>query len=1174
MSKCSLDATPAKYGFATEADIVRLDRIVQAYKNAVGDNKSLHGLMENLAINGIAKVKADAKTANISAGFLESSRAELNRITGKNVSKEDFVLAILATTRGNRIDPIMTFGTAEPLTGAGRLPDRIHEIAKDIQDLNPLGLAEEWKGVFTGEGTLNFNYALMQAKYGDLVNSGRFKSNIMNGVKHGDVLDRVFLESIHTTWKDLEKHLAPNENKKYKALTTEEISKMVDKSLSENDMIDTSDAINKEILTSMTTGWYRQLNTYLVKAQELGLDIEWNKNYVMPNIHSKADIVFKSVVEKMQGHINSLREGETVDPNITKKMIDQSIEAMAVKFMKYGDHQKTLGDDFFKLNGQKQNLDKLILTRYKYIVKAMFDSELIPAIKDEAGQIDVIGINLPSITRKFTQRSFYFKDADNYFAYLMENNTRFKSAYSEGGEAQGSILANILKHDTENISKDFSILQLFGSNPALTFRKYSTDQLDSPVSRELFTRFVQNQQGGLSLKNYIFPANMNAIKDVPYETQKSFMNMIKNPILDTTDFNKAFGDAFYEATWTGKALNASDFERGWLGAVSQFPKEVISPMLFLTNAVLDTLQRSFKLAEVMANGVALVEGTGNTWHMFAASFRYLGGNIAKADMAERFKPIIAKAMNIEQEDITQENFVEVVQLLGAMKEYGMVYDMQNAIARSENTTNATLRRIQKFNKSRLVSALGGVPMEHVTFFQKMATNLRLHQIVKGTIDLKQKMNPVMETHLQTFRLDRNMVSVLDDIFDNALSTKKLGIMDLEALQQGVNRTITEAEFKEKLGSKYENLELKAKALQDLEEGIDLELKPYYEQQRINYNAKARAEEGIVFNTLEEFMLNLPDKLKNNQQKLRDIKTTKYINRKAFAFGQFVNNISDEVSYIFKDSGSMSQYMKSASPKDKIATATLLHLKRFFASSLEIEARQLERWQKTYGTGLLGAKKIASRYMQYGIVLTAGGALLNTFNGLFNNEHEGIVAGYDIITDDTLTVTEKWARGMGELSQCFMLGLPVGSHMRAVLDTVSRDQSLPETMANILLAPFASTFYRGIETGISWSSGELRGLTAGTLSGDMTYAQEQRHDESLKEKRLKGLNFLIRQIPAFNLPVMKVMLNYGGEPLYREYAQMAQDGEKYQEVVDDLKEMTPLEQYANTTRNYRGKPLVE
>ena len=109
MSKCSLDATPAKYGFATEADIVRLDRIVQAYKNAVGDNKSLHGLMENLAINGIAKVKADAKTANISAGFLESSRAELNRITGKNVSKEDFVLAILATTRGNRIDPIMTF---------------------------------------------------------------------------------------------------------------------------------------------------------------------------------------------------------------------------------------------------------------------------------------------------------------------------------------------------------------------------------------------------------------------------------------------------------------------------------------------------------------------------------------------------------------------------------------------------------------------------------------------------------------------------------------------------------------------------------------------------------------------------------------------------------------------------------------------------------------------------------------------------------------------------------------------------------------------------------------------------------------------------------------------------------------------------------------------------------
>jgi hypothetical protein len=592
-------------------------------------------------------------------------------------------------------------------------------------------------------------------------------------------------------------------------------------------------------------------------------------------------------------------------------------------------------------------------------------------------------------------------------------------------------------------------------------------------------------------------------------------------------------------------------------------------MLFLTNAVLDTLQRSYKLGEVMTNSMALLEGGKNSWHMFAMSFRYMAGGIARQDMATRFKPVISKALKIEEKDITQENFVEVVQLLGAMKEYGMVYDMQNAIARSENTTNAKLRRIQKFNKSPLVSALGGIPMEHVTFFQKMATNLRLHQIVKGTIDLKQKMNPVMETHLQAFRLDRNMVSVLDDIFDNALSTSKLGIMDLEKLQQGTTRTITEAEFKERLGSKYDNPELKAKALQDLQEGIDLELKPYYEQQRINYNAKAKAEEGIVFNTLEEFMLNLPDKLKANQQKLRDIKTTKYINRKAFAFGQFVNNISDEVSYIFKDSGSMAQYMKSASPKDKIATATVLHLKRFFASSLELEARQIERVRKTYGGGMAGASMIALRYAQYGIVLSAGGALLNTFNGLFNNEREGFLAGYDIMTDDTLTDHEKWARGMGELTQSLMLGLPVGSHMRAILDTVSRDQSLVESMANILFAPLASTVVRGSESTLSWLWGEWDGATA-----DMTYAQQKRHDKALAEKRLKEVNLAIRQIPAFNLPLMKVMLNYGAEPLIREYAQMAQDGEKYQEVVDDLKEMTPLEQYANTTRNYRGKPLVE
>jgi hypothetical protein len=537
-------------------------------------------------------------------------------------------------------------------------------------------------------------------------------------------------------------------------------------------------------------------------------------------------------------------------------------------------------------------------------------------------------------------------------------------------------------------------------------------------------------------------------------------------------------------------------------------------------------------------------------------------------MATRFKPVIAKALKIEEKDITQENFVEVVQLLGAMKEYGMVYDMQNAIARSENTTNATLRRIQKFNKSPLVSALGGIPMEHVTFFQKMATNLRLHQIVKDTIDLKQKMNPIMETHLQTFRLDRNMVSVLDDIFDNALSTKKLGIMDLEKLQQGTSRTITEAEFRERLGSKYENPELKAKALQDLQEGIDLELKPYYEQQRINYNAKAKAEEGIVFNTLEEFMLNLPDKLKANQQKLRDIKTTKYINQKAFAFGQFVNNISDEVSYIFKDSGSMSQHMKSASPKDKIVTATLLHLKRFLTNSLEVEARQIERIQKTYGKGILGASKIASKYAQYSVVLTAGGALLNMINGLFNNEHEGFLAIGDTMQDDSLSDEEKLARVMGELTQSWMLGLPVGTHLRAVMDTVSRDNSLVESMAGILFAPFASTFTSFVTTTQSLVDSSLKDTK------DMTYAQEKRHNENKKEKLLRELNLGLRLVPAFNLPLLKVMMNYGGEPLYREYAQMAQDGEKYQEVVDDLKEMTPLEQYANTARNYRGKPIVE
>lgn len=74
MSKCVENANPSEQGVATEAERQRLDKVIEAYKEAIGDNIATHRLLETLAIDAVAKLKLKEynETAQLAGGNFEA----------------------------------------------------------------------------------------------------------------------------------------------------------------------------------------------------------------------------------------------------------------------------------------------------------------------------------------------------------------------------------------------------------------------------------------------------------------------------------------------------------------------------------------------------------------------------------------------------------------------------------------------------------------------------------------------------------------------------------------------------------------------------------------------------------------------------------------------------------------------------------------------------------------------------------------------------------------------------------------------------------------------------------------------------------------------------------------------------------------------------------------------
>ena len=1167
MTKCVEGTNPASYGFASEQDILKLDRLLDMYKKAMGDDYAKHAMFRAMAIDAVAKVEMDAKTTNIAIANTNASMIEAEKILGKKQDVVDHWLTIIGSTRSNLALSFINNNMTEPLTGMKRFPKEFRENAKKLQAYNPLNIAKGWEKQLKQEGSLARANLNLKVKYNDIMQSGRFGFQVLlSDAKHGDIIDRAYLEAIHSTWDAVKGEIKLQKNGKYKVVESETLRGLVEDSLKKNANFDLSNEMAREILVKLTSGYFKQLNTYLTNFQSLGVRIEWNDNYVMPNYHDKNVLVFQKITQFANDAIEkAIKEGKPLSPEFTAKAIEDGIEDVAKMLMRYGDDMKVLGKEFIEKYGNTSKYEKYRLDRYKNIARAMYQSELQPQIKDELGQAGEIGLQLSSINRRLAQRKYYFKDAQNYFDYLYENNPRFDSAYKKGN-AQGVLVAEMLEGDISTISKDLTMVQLFGTNPALTLRKMSPDDLGGAKNnnRAMLLDLISHTERGVSLKQMLFPQDFNQILDIDAEVQNTFLNILKNPLVDATDFKKRFANQYYGTGGESKALNAYEFEKGYLGLITQLPKELLSPILFLSNVVHDTFQTAFNIAQIRTGVQGVAEGIGYTGNMFTTAFRFISGGIAQQDISTRVKPLIAQALNVKIEDITSENMADTLEMLGAMRDLGSIFDLHSSIAKKDKTQNRVLYNLRKINASKFIASLGGIPLNWQTFMKTGLTSIHTHKILKRLIDPSAKMSPVLEVHMQSYGLERPDMAMIDDLFGNALSSKQLGVMDLDALQIGVGKDMTEARLENAITARYGD---KAKTkIGEVKQVIDKMLEPYYEQKRINYNAQMKAEGKVGYKTLGEFMNNLPSDLKANKQKMRDKISQQYIDKKAKAFTYFVENLKDESSYILNDSGALNQMMKSSHPRDKMLTATFLHLKQFIFQFAEVERMRIERIKEAYPDN--AGIHLAGTYGSYLAVMGASGALYSMIQGALSNEQEGLYAIGSSIIDPDLTNEEKTARILGELAQSVQMGLPIGSVLKTVINTVGGKDSVLEGMLSMILSPLPVIATGTLEKNRSWIATYL------TNTDDMSYSQEEAFNERQKEKFLTALNTNLRLLPAVNLPITKALLNYGTEPLLRDAFDMMQDSAKYEEMIEDMQDIGTLEKGLEFAGQYRGKPIIE
>jgi hypothetical protein len=480
-------------------------------------------------------------------------------------------------------------------------------------------------------------------------------------------------------------------------------------------------------------------------------------------------------------------------------------------------------------------------------------------------------------------------------------------------------------------------------------------------------------------------------------------------------------------------------------------------------------------------------------------------------------------------------------------------NITNGINGSKNATNTATNWVQStMNKLNVLP-----PMELISFTLDTMSKAKIHQIVKNSIKEGSKSSVYWDYALKQFGLNNKAIAAVDRAYGSVISEGQLGLIDVNKILATYEGEYNAKNFREDFPDEAESFisGMRDIIMEAQMKEYNRNLKAEYAEQQMIHNDPNQAKPA-VYNTLEDFKAVTPEKYVLQNKDLDDQIAKKFIEAKASKVVSVIHDSADKVANRFLSKDLYTEIQASSTPAVRIANASFLYLKSFLIQYAERFSRDIED-AKAIGGGAEVVNMLASQIP----ISIAAGLLYTTATGLLNNREDGLLGLFSDVTDDSLTVEQKFGYSMGHLGQAAMVGHPILGYARTLSSLTGGHKGFWQTMGDFIVAPQLRNQIEILDT-----VKKLSNYTARDIAEDTTASQ----DESLRENQWKAAKLAAKQIPVFNLFYIKALMNNAVYPEAQKFMDVASNAEK----SDKLREKSAEEGAANAFFNDPNTPIFQ
>jgi hypothetical protein len=727
----------AQMGFGTSEQVKQFTEFLNKYVLIQDKAKALNmvKLMRAMAV----KYKDDAITAERASETLVAAKKELESQIGMTLTGEEFFFTVLATTRNNGL--MANLSQMFSIDKKNIFTSQHRRWAENLQKLNPHLLANNYARELSQDGALTERIVAMRDEHPDVMRSGQLLAPVKTNTRELTTVDESLVHALYATWEDVSvllKPVATANTQGYQPVSADKMMQAIEAGLKkaedEGRLVFGSD-VDKKIISELTRGHFTQINKKFLLYRKLGIDVEFNPLYILPNMHNKSWLYGQRLLELIEEE----RQGGEVTDVIYKRAYERAVDEQANRLAQHANYEAVFGTERWKRLEQELNFannqvrekaQQEIMSVFRGNARTLYDSM---HLTDDVDQLDQVGnaalMKLSSPAQALMQRSYYFRDAEAQLSYIKETDPYM-------GQADGTYLTKRLSNTTA-VSQDLAILSLFGSNPALSMRKFFALTENAPNterSKQVFDMLSGQADGHHyeSIKQQLFPKDLSPVLDINQEARKTFTSLVRQartaPSVKQYLAKLSGSDA--SGTALDTLLNPTVFEHTPLGALVGLYPAMIRPMLHLNTLIMDSTMQMLNLAEVRTGSLMAFEAVPDTFALMKTIISANLRGIAGADEAKQIRYMVARTVGVKESELTSDVLNYALRNLGMVKDALMLEDRKHLHQQSEAKTHKLLHALNGFNQSRLASVLAGGDNSMAMFAVKMAGKYQANLLVK------------------------------------------------------------------------------------------------------------------------------------------------------------------------------------------------------------------------------------------------------------------------------------------------------------------------------------------------------------------------------------------------------------------------------------------------------------